>query len=138
MAWYISELMYNQDTSKKDCFTFTSLRYTESDKVPPHDATYVRQTSDSGYILIGKTESHAIGKRDVWLVKTDANGNQQWNKTFGGVNEENGWSVQQTTDSGYILAGDTELYRSGDYDAWLIKTDVNGNQQWNKTFGGAF
>ena len=124
-AWLIkTDLIGNQQWNK----TFGGAGY--------DDATYVQQTSDRGYILIGKTESNAIGKLDVWIIKTDANGNRQWDKTYGSINEDNGWSVQQTLDGGYILAGETELYGSGDYDAWLIKTDENGNQQWNKTFGG--
>ena len=96
----------------------------------------VQQTSDGGYILAGCTCSYGAGGEDVWLVKTDANGNKQWDKTFGGTGYERAWSVQQTADDGYILAGWTRSYGAGGEDGWLVKTDSNGNKQWDKTFGG--
>lgn len=92
------------------------------------------QTSNGGYILVGETESYGT-KSDAWLIKIDVNGNEQWNKTFGGKNPDWISMAQQTLDGGFVLTGYTESYgKSGD--AWIIKTDVNGNQQWSKTFGG--
>lgn len=96
----------------------------------------VRQTRDGGYIFAGFTESHEWGNRDAWLVKTDANGNEQWSKRFGGADTDNVASVQQTEDGGYIIAGATKSFGSGNQDTWLIKTDAKGNEQWRKIFGG--
>jgi len=95
----------------------------------------VQQTTDGGYIITGST----FGISDALLVKTDSNGVEQWNTTFGAAKYDAGYSVQQTTDGGYIIAGAyTYVPPPGDYDAWLIKTDANGVQQWDQKFGGTF
>jgi hypothetical protein len=97
----------------------------------------VRQTNDGGYIIIGSTCSFATGGSDIWLIKTDANGNKLWDKIFGGTLSECGYSITQTSDGGYIIAGYTYSFSAGKEDFWLIKTDVNGCELWNRTFGGA-
>ncbi|MFX0132770.1 MAG: hypothetical protein ACFFDN_03900 [Candidatus Hodarchaeota archaeon] len=96
----------------------------------------VKQTNDDGYIIIGVTVSYGAGERDIYLVKTDSDGNQLWEKTFGGNDYDRGESVQQTPEGGYILAGWTASYGAGEFDFWLIKTDSAGELQWDKTFGG--
>ena len=96
----------------------------------------VQQTTDGGYILVG-TFSYGGGPWDAWLVKTYSDGTLDWDKTFGDTNADEGYSVQQTTDRGYILTGSTKSYGVGESDAWLLKTDSGGDELWNKTFGGA-
>jgi len=94
-------------------------------------------TSDGGYVITGYTVSYGAGGKDVWLIRTDASGNRLWDKTFGGAGDDDGWSVTQTADGGYLVASRTSSYGAGNADLWLIKTNASGNEIWNRTFGGA-
>jgi hypothetical protein len=98
-------------------------------------AWIVQQISDGGYILVGSTESYGSGSSDIWLVRTDHEGEEQWNRTYGGDSSDRPNSVQETFDGGFIIAGNTDSYGAGHTDLFLVKTDLNGNEQWNRRFG---
>jgi hypothetical protein len=96
----------------------------------------VVQTSDGGYIMTGATNSYGAGKTDFYLVKTDSLGNMEWNQTYGGADHDYAYSVVETGDGEYVIAGFTKSYGAGDYDIWLVKADSAGNMMWNQTYGG--
>ncbi|MBK7971105.1 MAG: T9SS type A sorting domain-containing protein [Bacteroidetes bacterium] len=113
----------------------------------------ISQTTDKGYILGGCSISNISGDKtennnggtDYWIVKTDSAGIIQWQNTIGGSSYDNLYSVQQTSDGGYILGGSSESDQSGDKtensnggnDYWLVKTDSLGNILWQNTIGGS-
>ena len=88
---------------------------------------YVEKTSDGGFIMTGTIRGYYGGPLDLWLIKTDENGNALWNQTYGGEGGEYGFCVEQTSDGGYIITGNTESYSGGWSDVWLIKTDEAGS-----------
>jgi hypothetical protein len=93
------------------------------------------QTPDGGYAILGRTYSYGAGSEDFYLVRTDSTGNMQWYKTFGGAEIEEGNSIDQTSDGGFILGGYTSSFGAGGYDIYLVKTDEEGNLSWETTFG---
>jgi hypothetical protein len=97
----------------------------------------VRQTADGGYVISGKTASFGNGGDDVYVIKTDAAGDTTWTRTFGGIYLDEGNSIQQTTDGGYIIAG-TSVVSGKSGELYLLKLDGNGNKAWEKTFGGIY
>ncbi len=94
------------------------------------------QTSDGGYAIAGYTKSFGAEYPDVYVVKLDSNGNLQWTKTIGGPYYDRGYSLIQTSDGGYAIAGYTESFGAGGEDVYVVKLDANGNLQWTKTIGG--
>jgi len=97
----------------------------------------VQQTSDGGYIVAGRTYSYGSGDADVYLIKTNTSGDSLWARAYGGTDPDYCGGVQQTTDGGYIVAGWTYSYGSGDADVYLIKTNASGDMLWTRTYGGA-
>jgi hypothetical protein len=112
----------------------------------------IRKTTDGGYIMGGKSFSNIGGDKtqpnqggkDFWIVKIDAAGTKQWDATFGGLDNEALFDLQQTTDGGYIMGGPSETGISGDKtqpsqgkrDFWVVKTDANGVKEWDHSYGG--
>ena len=96
----------------------------------------ILQTSDGGYIIAGETDSYSNGRSDVWLIKTDENGNMQWDKTYGYEGSDFGEEIIKTSDGGYVIVGWGNQTGGARGDAILIKVDSNGNKLWYRTFGG--
>lgn len=116
-------------------------------------ATSTRETKDGGYIIGGYSNSNISGEKtensrggdDYWVVKLGSNRNVIWDKTFGGTGVDRLWSIIETDDGGFLMGGESDSDISGDKnensrglnDMWVIKTDSNGNIEWQKTYGGS-
>ncbi|MEL6810295.1 MAG: serine hydrolase domain-containing protein [Bacteroidota bacterium] len=96
-------------------------------------------TSDGGRITVGTTtESYGKGKGDVFLSKTNAAGNEEWVRTYGGKGYERGSSVTLTPDGGYLAVGSTSSFGKGNYDMYVIKTNAKGKLLWQQSFGAFY
>lgn len=95
----------------------------------------VKETNDNGYIIIGNTNSFSESS-DVYIIKTDSLGNEVWSNAIGGPYIERGLSIQQTSDNGYIITGETTLANPGSSDLYLIKTNEFGDVEWTRNYGG--
>jgi hypothetical protein len=98
--------------------------------------TSVMSTADGGYILGGSTNSYGAGAYDFWMLKTAANGDTEWCRTYGGPLNDYGGNVGRTSDGGYFMTGYSSSFGAGDRDYRLIKTTANGDTLWTRTFGG--
>ena len=97
----------------------------------------VKETFDGGLIIAGYTNDYGAFGYDFFLAKTDSTGLLLWTKTYGGSDWDFGYSVQQTSDSGFVICGESYSYSNGDADVLVVKTDLNGNLTWIKNVGGA-
>jgi hypothetical protein len=96
---------------------------------------YSTPSSDSGYVIAGKTKSFGNGGYDGLLMKVNKRGKVVWSKAFGGSGDDDLVEVKRTSDNGYIACGNTRSYGSIQGDAWLIKVDASGNLEWSKKYG---
>jgi len=97
---------------------------------------FLLEAADGGYLLVGETESFGSGGEDIYAVKTDADGNEQWSQTYGGHGTDQSSGALQTADGGYAISGVTDSFGAGSNDVYLVKVDAVGNEQWSQTFGG--
>ena len=101
------------------------------------DAAYsVQQTSDGGFIIAGETWSYGVNSADVYLVRTDSNGDTLWTRTFGGFSTDKGYSMVITNDGGFAITGETSSFGGGGGlpDVYLILTNSSGDLLWSKTY----
>jgi len=113
------------------------------------EAHAIQQTADGGYIVAGRSSSDdgditfPHGSSDYWVVKADNTGTLQWQKSLGGSNSNIARAIRQTSDGGYIVAGETNSNdgnvtgNHGNYDYWVVKLDNTGTLQWQKSLGGS-
>lgn len=97
----------------------------------------VQQSDDGGYIVVGDTcASFGAGHIDMWVLKLQPDGSVEWQKSYGGSDAGSGLSIWQTGDGGYIVAGHTDSFGAGGLDAWVLKLELDGIVEWQKTYGG--
>jgi len=102
----------------------------------PDVAYAIQETVDRGYVVAGKTSSYGAGSSDIWVLKFHSDGTTAWQKTYGGTDADVAYAIQQTSDGGYILAGETESPISPNKDIWVLKVNPDGDISWQKTYGG--
>jgi hypothetical protein len=96
------------------------------------------QSSDGGYVVAGWTKSLGAGYDDFYVVKLDSLGNVIWSKTIGGNYNDRAYSIIQSSDGGYVIAGYTGSFGAGGFDIYVVKLDSSGNIVWSKTIGGSY
>ncbi len=93
----------------------------------------IRQANDGGYIVLGETDSFGHGKNDMYALRLDTHGDTLWTRTYGTEEYEAGYSLDLTSDGGFIGLG---INGNNSGDLYLIKADADGNELWNKSYGG--
>jgi len=102
----------------------------------PDIANSIIQTRDGGYAVAGSIWTIYARKQDIWIIKLDENGNTEWDKTFDEDENDIAYSLAQTEDGGYVVAGSTGVKLWGEANCWVIKLDAKGNMEWDSNFGG--
>lgn len=99
------------------------------------ECTNIMQTSDGGFLLVGYTQSWDSRGRDIWLLKTDAAGDSLWSRIYGGITYDVGVDILEVPNSGFIIAAVSSVTSTGDYDSWIIKTNMSGDSLWTIILG---
>lgn len=102
-----------------------------------NEASYsIVENPNGEFVITGYTESFGAGLDDVYFLKIDSQGNLLGENTLGGVDNDRGWEIINAPDGGYVIAGNTVSYGSGNYDVYIVKTDESGNELWYRAYGG--
>jgi hypothetical protein len=95
----------------------------------------VQQTTDGGYIMAGRVDDYGAGGSDLFILKTNSDGDSLWSKTYGGTSDERAFTLIKTSDGGYLVGGYTSTFGAGFFDVYLVKIDQNGDSLWTRTYG---
>lgn len=97
----------------------------------------MNKTKDGGMVLTGSTSTKSFGSSDIWLVRTDSNGDTLWTSIYGKITEDAGWAVIETSDGGFAVTGDMhkDTVTPGAHNTLLLKTNSAGNMQWAHLYG---
>ncbi len=120
-------IKFDEDAVIQWSHTFGGKRDDQANSICPGNHT--------GYVIAGQTSSSGKGDWDVWIIKVGNNGKKLWEKTFGGPRSDVAHAIVQGKNGGYVIAGQTQSYGKGDWDAWIIKITENGRLSWYETFG---
>ncbi|NIN53121.1 MAG: hypothetical protein GTO23_08195, partial [Nitrososphaeria archaeon] len=99
-------------------------------------ASFIQETSDGGYVVTGYTHAYGVQTSDIWILKLTSEGELEWQHDYGGAGNDKSYSVQQTSDGGYIVAGSTQYLGSLDLDFWVLKLTSAGFFDWQSIYGG--
>jgi hypothetical protein len=100
--------------------------------------SFIQQTSDGGYTVVGTTTSFGAGESDIWFLKLSSDGDIEWQRAYGGSGWDGAYCIEQTNDGGYIVAGKTGSFGAGESDFWILKLSSDGDIEWQKNYGGAY
>jgi len=99
-----------------------------------YDRLYsIMENAAGNLFIVGYTESIGEGDADGWMIKLNKDGDKEWDKTFGGKEDDRFYSIIQTDDKGHAMIGYTKSKGAGEADMWVLKFDENGNLQWDRT-----
>lgn len=112
------------------------VRWTRTYGGPGADNGWVVHEAPDGFVLAGFTDSFGAGGFDFYLLKTDAEGNAEWSRTFGGPADDRCWALAARPDGGFLLAGETKSFGNGEEDWYVVAVDDEGREAWSRTYGG--